>query len=428
VGLVIVWLLLLGSSFGQGLQRVDWPELEKAIDKKVAQVRPYLAEMRGGFYRFPELPGKPVRTANIMEGALERSGFRVNRIGHSLVGTLRGGRPGPSVAIRFEMDAIPISNAGQLPRLRVGVPGVRHALGNDVQLALASALAGLLGKIKDEIPGSIRLIVESGSSLLVGARPLVEEGALKFDPEIELVIALKPSPLSAGQVGVSRGQATAAADVFEVELSDGITPEAFTQRLEALAPNLGPSPAWNQAEFFADFARTNQSSENLISLSWTLSKDTLNPTFRGVVMAAHEGKIRATRGIIEEALAPLLDDVSLSFPMEPVAAVRNDPTLADSAIAYLREALGTDQVLEFRAPNLLVADDLSRFESETKTLLLWLGVANSELGIRGIPGEPDFNIDEKALLTGLNTLAKLPLRYMAERVNSVLREQSGSQE
>ena len=426
--LALLWSLLPGLSTGQELQHVDWPELEKSIDEQVRRVRPYLSDIRRGFYRFPELPARSERTVNVIEGSWVASGFKVTRIGRSLVGTLQGDRPGPSVAIRFEMDALPILNPSQSPRPGVAIQGAQHALGNDAQLAIASALAGVFGKIKKEIPGTIRLIVESGSSLLEGALPLVEGDALQFDPEIELVIALKPSPLPAGQVGVSLGQVTAAADVFEVELGDGITPQAFARQLEALVPTLGPAPAWDQAEFFSDHARSSQSNKNLISLSWTLVEHSMNPRFRGLLMASQEGQFRAIRGIIEEALAPLFDEVSLSFPMEPVAPVRNDPTLAELAITYLKEALGAEQVLEFKAPNLLVADDLSLFESETKTLLLWLGVANSELGIRGIPGEPDFDIDKKALLIGLNTMAKLPLRYMAERVNSVLEGQSGSHE
>ncbi len=228
--LALILALACGASVTANAA-VPTPE---AIAAQARALAPRLVEIRRDLHMHPELSNREVRTGRLIAERLRKLGLEVREhvAGNGVVATLRGGRPGPTIAVRADIDALPIDEAGNAP-YRSQNPGVKHACGHDVHTAVALGVAELLSTMKARLPGQVRFLfqpAEEGAPTgeRGGAALMIEQGAL--DPPPAAILGLHVWPLlEVGQLGVRAGSTMASADKLSItilgEKSHGAVPQ-----------------------------------------------------------------------------------------------------------------------------------------------------------------------------------------------------------
>ncbi|MDQ8154224.1 MAG: amidohydrolase, partial [Gemmatimonadota bacterium] len=175
---------------------------------------PQVVAWRRDLHEHPELGNREVRTAGVVAAQLKALGLevRTNVATTGVVGILRGGKPGPSIAMRADMDALPVTEEVDLPfRSRVKAEyngqqvGVMHACGHDNHVAILLGAATVLAGMKDKLPGTVTFLfqpAEEGppAGERGGAQVMIEQGAID-NPKVEAVFGLHVRPGPAGEVG-----------------------------------------------------------------------------------------------------------------------------------------------------------------------------------------------------------------------------------
>jgi len=183
---------------------------EERIAKAVASLQDSLVAQRRDFHMHPELSNREERTSKVIQEKLKALGFDDIRTGvsrHGIVALLKGGKPGPVVAIRADMDALPIEETLDVP-YKSKNKGVKHACGHDVHMTVALGTAEVLSKMRNEIPGSVKFIFQPAEEGAPegedsGAVRMIREGALE-DPKPKAIFALHTNPLIEAAPLVSR--------------------------------------------------------------------------------------------------------------------------------------------------------------------------------------------------------------------------------
>ena len=188
-----------------------------AIAAHAAELQPQLVAIRRDLHAHPELAFTEVRTAGVVAAELARLGIPhrtgVGRTG--VVGTIEGGAPGPVLAIRADMDALPIAEQTGLPFAST-VPGLMHACGHDIHTTTLLGVAEVLNRLAPQLRGSIRLIFQPAEEAGAGAPAMMEEGVLDG---VDMALGFHNNPeLPAGQFGYVHGGALASVDIFDITI------------------------------------------------------------------------------------------------------------------------------------------------------------------------------------------------------------------
>jgi amidohydrolase len=186
---------------------------------EIAQRQDTLIALRRDFHQYPELALEETRTAGIIAERLRASGLEVRTgIGQTgVVGVLRGSQPGKTIAIRADIDALPVQETNDLP-FRSQVPGKMHACGHDGHAAIALTVADILAAHQDALRGNVTFLFQPAEERISGAQLMIADGALK-NPDVDAVIGLHiASGLPAGQVIVHSGAGLASADSFNIHV------------------------------------------------------------------------------------------------------------------------------------------------------------------------------------------------------------------
>jgi len=219
--------------------------LADAIDAAVADVEPQLIAWRRDLHAHPELGNREVRTAGVVASHLRALGFDEVRTGVAVtgvVGLLRGARPGPVIALRADMDALPVEERTDVPfasKVRTtwnGEPvGVMHACGHDAHVAILMSVATVLAGLRDRLAGSVKFIFQPAEEMPPageegGARLMIAEGALA-DPAPDAIFGLHvTSQLATGTIGYRAGPTMASSDTFRITVAGRQTHGAMPWR------------------------------------------------------------------------------------------------------------------------------------------------------------------------------------------------------
>lgn len=403
-------------------------DLPARVDAAVERVSPGIVEIRHRIHADPELSNREVETARLMAERLRSLGLEVQTgIAHTgVVAVLRGGRPGPVVAVRADMDALPVTERTDLPfrstkrTTYLGQDvGVAHACGHDVHTSVQLGVASVLAEMREELPGTVLFLFqpaeegpppdESG-----GASLMIEEGALE-DPRPEAIFALHSSPdLAVGQLGWISGPTYASSDHFIVTIRGRQAHGAYPHR------SVDPVVTTAQA---------------ILGLQ-TIRSRTLDPTEPGVVSVGIvrggernniipetvrlEGTIRTydeeVRRRIQERIREILDGITAaagaSYEMElrPYAP----PTVNDAGLARLaRESfvrtVGEEEVIEVEP--VMGAEDFAHYLREIPGFYFRLGVVAPGTTSGGLH-TPDFRADDSAVPVGIRVMARLVIDYL----------------
>ena len=173
------------------------------FESRLAEVADEIVEVRRDIHRHPETSGSEERTAGIVADRLRALDIdvRTGVGGHGVVGILRGGKPGPVVAFRADMDAVPSEAPDPVP-FASDVPGVRHICGHDVHTAVGLALAEGLSAVRGQLAGTVLFIFQPAEENATGARAMIADGAFD-DPRPESIFTVHSAPFPVGQLATA---------------------------------------------------------------------------------------------------------------------------------------------------------------------------------------------------------------------------------
>ncbi|WP_188067638.1 M20 metallopeptidase family protein [Brevibacillus brevis] len=192
--------------------------MEEKLFARLQEIYPELVTFRRDLHMYPELSFQEENTAKKVADKLASFGIEVQTGvgGMGVVGLLKGGKPGKTVALRADFDALPIHDEKEVP-YKSRIPGVMHACGHDIHTSGLLGVAQVLSEFRDELPGNVVFLHQFAEELPPGgAKAMVEAGCLEG---VDVVYgAHVASELPVGTVGIGHGYITAAADSFEIVL------------------------------------------------------------------------------------------------------------------------------------------------------------------------------------------------------------------
>ena len=395
------------------------------LEKHVEVLRDRLIETRRDFHMHPELSGEEERTAGIVASRLKELGLEVTTDvgGHGVIGLLNGDFDGPVVAWRADMDAFPSEEALDKP-YKSQVPGVKHVCGHDVHTTIGLGIAEVLAAKRDQLRGQVKFVFQPAEETAEGAKRVVEAGGLE-NPKPEAIFGLHVAPLPVGKIGSVSGTVlpgmTKFAVMFKENDFDESTIEEFLQNcFESLLALTSLNMPTNPLDLFTDSpAEEINPEESLIIAPYeTIIDGEKTIGFQGIVRTFKETlRSKAKEDInqvLENTLAKFGLDYELEFPEKPsLPNVINDNELERDFRNTIQSVLTEEKdllILNKAWP--LNSEDFAIYQQYIPGVFYWLGVANPEQGIAGMPHTPDFDVDEECMVIGVKTMSKLILSYL----------------
>jgi amidohydrolase len=413
------------------------PEFEQEIRQRAAQIESKLIAWRRDVHENPELGEQENRTASLVAEHLKKLGLEVRtgvaRTG--VVAVLKGGKPGPVVALRADMDALPVkepeglSFASKVKSKYLGREvDVMHACGHDAHTAILMATAEVLSDMKDKLPGTVKFLfqpAEEGPSLYAaltgkswGAKQMIKEGALQ-DPKPDAVFGLHvTSGLPSGRIGYRSGATMASSDELRIKITG--------RQGHAGYPWRTVDPVTTAAQVVLGVQTIVSRRTDLMKAPTVVSISTINGGSRfNIVPETVEmaGTIRTYDAGVRKQVHADIKQVA-----ENIAASANAKAdveiieLYDVLVNHARMTSRMAPVLERAADgNIQVvnptgaAEDFSFFLNEVPGLFFYVGVVPRDQDLdKAAPNHsPNFLIDEKALVVGVRTLATVTVNFLA---------------
>ena len=396
-------------------------------------LQPKMVAWRRDLHQHPELGTHEVRTAKLVADQLRTLGLQP-RTGIAQTGVtaiLKGGKPGPRIALRADMDALPVTEQTGLPfaskatsNYRDQPVGVMHACGHDAHVAILLGVASALVAMKDELPGEVMFVFqpaeegppEAGQEF--GAALMLKQGIFDdFKPDAVFGLHVWAG-LPVGKVGTRSGALMASADEWTLTVRgkqthgsrpwDGVDPITLgaqillgTQSIIARQVNIATNPVVLTAGQFQSGVRFNIIPDEA-KLVGTLR--TFDPAVREDVIArfrrtaedfAHAGGGSAELQVVNNAPATI-----------------NDAALAQRGRVSLENALGADNVLEM--PLVTVAEDFSQYATVAPTFFFFVGSTSAGIDPATAPinHSPQFLLDEQSLQVGSQAMLQVALDYL----------------
>ena len=384
---------------------------------------PALVATRRDIHQNPELGNREVRTGTLVADRLRALGLEVRHpvAKTGVVGILRGGRPGPVVAVRADMDALPIVERNDVP-YKSGNPGVKHACGHDAHTTIVLGAAEVLAKMKDRLAGTVVFIFQPAEEGPPegeegGAKLMVKEGVLD-DPKVSAIYGLHMDPtLPVGDVGWSIGPIFASADTFAIDIAGHTTHGAY--------PHTGIDPIPIAAEMVQSLQlivsrQIDAQNPKVLTIGSIQGGNRHNiiadsVTMRGTMrtLDAHvrqEMKDRIARVVAGVAEANGTT-ATLRFVDEGVPPTRNEAALTRASVPSLQRVYGALHTREV-VPQ-MGAEDFAEFAERVPALYVKMGVRNEAKGITAMIHTADFDIDEAVLPLGVRAMATLVFDHLA---------------
>lgn len=386
------------------------------VKLQAEHLREKLVAWRRDLHRNPELAFQEHRTAGIVAKHLKGLGYEVRTGlgGTGVVGILRGHRPGPVVAFRFDMDALPVTEETGAPYASQH-PGRMHACGHDGHVALGMGLAEVLVPWKGEMAGGVVLLFQPAEENGKGAEAMIRDGALE-DPRPDLFIATHVwNERPVGSVDVSAGPVMAAAEKFTCTVrgqgGHGALPHltvdpiaASAQVISALQTVISRNVSPLETAVVSIGSIHGGDAFNVIPPSVEMTG-----TIRTYEPATRERVLRRVREVVEGVAEACGAKAELTIE-SLTPAVINDAKVAEVVRRAAEDVLGADRVTS--GERTMGSEDAAFFMQEVPGCYFFLGAANAEKGLDAPHHNPRFDFDEEALVLGLAILAQVAARYL----------------
>ena len=423
-------LLLFGVSFSLVLSQGN--QSFPAVDGKIEAVESKVMEWRHHIHQNPELSNREFETAKLVANHLRDLGIEVQtEVAHTgVVGILKGGLPGPVVALRADMDALPVTERVDIPwasQVRAtynGVEsGVMHACGHDTHVAILMGVAEVLAGMKGDLKGTVKFLFQPAEEGAPpgeegGAELMVKEGAMK-NPEVDVVFGLHiNSTTEVGHVRYKPGGTMAAADRFVIEVEG--------KQTHGARPWGGVDPIVTSAQIIMGLQTIISRQTELTKEAAVISVGYLQSGIRSNIIpekATMIGTIRTLdtemQELIHQKITKTATQIAESAGAKANVTIEkgypvtyNDPALTAKAAKVLESILPEDQLHLTDA--VTGAEDFSFFAQEAPGFFFFIGGRPSSVPIaEAAPHHtPDFYVDDEGMKTGIKALISLTLDYM----------------
>ncbi|MBE9503131.1 MAG: amidohydrolase [Proteobacteria bacterium] len=376
-----------------------------------------LVKFRREIHMNPELSGNEKDTAAFIAGILEANDIEVKRGvgGHGVVGILRGRLEGKTIALRADMDALPIQDKKDVDYASK-VPGVMHACGHDVHTTVLLGAAITLGSVRERLKGSVKFIFQPAEEITTGAESMIKEGVLE-DPVPSAIVALHCFPeLQVGTVGHRPGMMTAAADRIKIVVNGR---SGHASRPHQTVDAVLVSSMMINALHHIVSRRTDPLQPSVISIGTIKGGTAENIVADHVEM---EGTVRTLDLKLRERMPTLIEDVvkgiagamgakykfSYSFDCPSVS---NDKEVDNLVSQCASQVIGDDKVILLNEP-MMGSEDFALFTEKIPGALFRLGTGNADNGITSSLHNSSFDVDEESLFVGTELMAWIAVNYL----------------
>lgn len=423
--LILPLFLVSGIAVGQ-------TKLKPAIDKQAAAIETKVIEWRRDIHKNPELGNNEIRTAKIIADHLRALGIEVQEgvAVTGVVGILKGGKPGPTVALRADMDALPVTERVDLPFKSTVTTtyngqetGVMHACGHDTHVAILMGVAEVLAGMKNELQGTVKFLFQPAEEGIYqdgvttwGAKQMVEEGVMK---DVDAVFGLHiGSQMEVGKIGYRSGPALAGVDNLEIIVHG--------TQAHGASPWSGVDPIVTSAQIINGLQTIISRNVNISAAPAIVTVGAIHGGIRHNIIPekvemigtirtfgddqqalVHKRITEIATNIAESAGAKAEVNITKLYP-----ATVNDPALTKLMEPTLLSAAGEGNVLI--NPLITGAEDFSFFQREKPGLFISLGGMKKGGDPSKTPSHhtPDFYIDEGGFVLGMRVLSYFVVDYM----------------
>lgn len=437
--LVVLFFLMTVSVFSQAHQAnytiARIKALKSEVDALSAEVEYRMIEWRHHLHEFPELSNREYNTAAFIATHLESLGLEVRtKVAHTgVVAILRGGKPGPVVALRADMDALPLREQVELPyasKQKAEFNGeevnVMHACGHDTHVAMLMAAADILTELKDSLPGTIVFIFQPAEEGVPtgeegGAELMIKEGVLD-QPKVDAIFGLHISAaMEIGKIAYRPGATMAAVNTYSITVhgkgTHGATPWTGTDPIVTAAEiimglqtivsrqvDLTRSPVVIGVGKISGGVRANIIPEDVTMVGTIRTLDT------SIQRIVHQ-KIRTTVTNIAESAGATVDIlIDKGYPI-----TYNDPDLVDMMAPTLYDVTGSPENVQVSRAS-TGAEDFAFYQLHIPGMFIFLGgmKPGTPAGTAPLHHTSEFKVEDSSMKLGTRALCYLALDYMAK--------------
>jgi amidohydrolase len=388
------------------------------ILQKTRGIRQKIVDLRRDFHQYPEIALKEFNTAKKVDGILQGLGIETKMMvnGCGVRGTLKGSLPGKTIALRSDLDALPIQEETDLPYKSKNA-GAMHACGHDAHIAMLLGAAMVLAEWKKERTGNVVFIFQPAEETGGGAKPMIEEGVLEgVDGIFGLHVYV---PFAFGTIGYKPGPFMAAGDFFDVKIlgkgGHGGLPHLAVDPV-AIAANVISSlqtivsrevDPLESAVVSICKMEAGRGAYNIIPDSATLGG-----TIRSHSPELREYLSRRIKEILEGVTSAMRGSYEFNL-MRKFPAVINDEKMTEFVVKVAQGLLGKDKVSLMKP--LMGSEDFSYYLQKIPGTFVFLGAQNEEKGILYPQHHPKYTIDEDILPVGAALHVAVAMEYLAKK-------------
>ena len=419
-------LLIIGSAFGQ--------KNDEKIRKLSDKIEQKVIEWRRHVHQNPELSNREFETAKYIETHLRSLGISVQTgvAKTGVVGILKGKKPGKVVALRADIDALPVTERNDLP-FKSNVrstyngkeTGVMHACGHDSHVAILMGVAEVLSQMKNDIHGTIKFIFQPAEEGAPkgeegGAELMVKEGVLK-NPDVDAIFGLHiAAGLDAGKITYKLGGIMAAAQSYQINVKG--------KQAHGSRPWASVDPILASVQIINGLQTIISRESELTKEGAVITVGMMNAGIRSNIIpenATIVGTIRTLdygmQDFINKRMKEMVPDIAKAFRAEATIEIDkgypitfNHLELTSQMLPTLQRIASKENVLEIDA--ITGAEDFSFFQQKIPGLYFFLGGKALDVKPEEAAGHhtPDFILDESGFVLGVKTLSALALDYLEQ--------------
>ena len=394
------------------------PDMTNKIANFVTQITPDIITLRHDLHAQPELGFEEHETAGrILDHLrpLTHLDIQTNVAKTGVVATLNAGKPGPCVALRADMDCLPIQEQSNLPYASKH-PGKMHACGHDGHTACLVGAANVLSQIAEDLPGKIKFIFQPAEEGGGGAAVMCDQGVLE-NPKVDAIFALHGWPdLELGKVGAPKGPAMASADFFSVTIQGvgahaayphrSIDPVLITAHVVLALQTIASRSIDPLEAVVVTVAKINAGTANNI----IPTKAQIEGTLRTLDPQVRETALARFKQIVQQTAAAYGATADIRFGIGYPVLV-NDRHTAEFVDAVARDILGPQQVID-SVPPCMGGEDFAFYAQRVPAAFWRLGVRQPDAAVQPTLHQPTYDFPDAAIPIGIKMHSEIARRYL----------------
>jgi len=406
------------------------------VDELSASIEPKVIAWRRDIHEHPELSNRETRTAKLVAEQLKRIGLEVQTgIAHTgVVGFLKGGRPGPTVAIRADMDALPVTEKTDVPfkshataTYRGETVGVMHACGHDSHTAMLMGIAQIFAGVRESLPGNILFIfqpAEEGppAGEEGGAELMLKEGLFeKYHPDVVFGMHVWAGE-RVGDIAYRAGPVMAAVDSFNIQVKG--------RQAHGSAPWRSVDPIVASAQIISALQTVISRDTDITENPAVVTVGAIKGGIRYNIIPDHVEMLGTLRTFTPEQRTAILghmkriientaaaNGATAELTVEPGSSpvLYNDPALTKQILPTLQRVAGADHVKETRV--ITASEDYSYFAQKIPSVFFFVGITPAEQDPLQAPSNHSdfFYLDERGIPVAMHAMTQVVLDYLESK-------------